>query len=406
MEWMVAPIVACLVALAALGWFGLHVLQRGILFVDLALAQFAALGMTWAVMVGVAPDSPRGLALSLVFTGLGAAFFTVARHFEHKVPAEAIIGIAYAVGAALAVLMIDLSDDPHGAEKIEHLLVGNIVWVRWSEIAVAAGAVLLVGVVHTIWRKRFIALSFEGAVSPLWDLVFYLSFGLVVTAVVGTIGVLLVFSLLIIPAVVARLFVEGLGSRLVVAYGVGAVACIGGVAISYEHATGPIVVALLGAIVVLALAFVGIREKPSRAGWVLGGVAISALSVWAVGSVGLDDHHGDHEGHAHHLEEPSHQAVHEDLDPLSRLEAAQAEVAAGEIHGLMELAHLVEEDAPFIRMEAHDLLVEVRGSAPDYDPLAGPDVEGVWLDWVSGGEAASSLRRHHDSRGPGAPPAE
>lgn len=401
--WMIAPIAACLVALAALGWFGLHVLQRGILFVDLALAQFAALGATWAVLVGLPPDSPRGLLLSLVFTGVGAAFFTVARHFEHKVPSEAIIGIAYAVGAALAVLLLDLADDPHGAEKIEHLLVGNIVWVRWSEIAVATVAVTAVGAVHAIWRKRFLALSFEGDVSPAWDLLFYLSFGVVVTAVVGTIGVLLVFSLLIIPAVVARLFADGIGARLLIGYAVGAVACIGGVAISYEHSTGPIVVAILGAIVVVALAFVGIREKPSRAAWVVGGTAVCSLAVWAASSLGVTS--DGHEGHEHHLEEASHQAVHEDLDPLSRLEAAQAEVEAGEVHGLLELAHLTQEDAPFIRMEAHDALVAAGGDV-DYDPLAGPDTEGLWLSWASGDEAASSLRRHLDSRGPGSPPAE
>ena len=400
--WMVAPIAACLVALAALGWFGLHVLQRGILFVDLALAQFAALGATWAVMVGVPPDSPRGLLLSLVFTGVGAAFFTAARHFEHKVPSEAIIGIAYAVGAALAVLLVDLAEDPHGAEKIEHLLVGNIVWVRWSEIAVAAGAVLAVGVVQLVWRERFISLSFTDKVSPLWDLVFYLSFGVVVTAVVGTIGVLLVFSLLIIPAVVARLFVEGIGARLVVGYLVGGLACVAGVAISYEHATGPIVVAILGAVVVLALAFVGVREKPARAGWVVGGVLVSAGAIWAAGSLGVEE---SHEGHEHHVEEASHQAVHETLDPLSRLEAAQAEVAAGEPHGLLELAHLVQEEAPFIRMEAHDALVAAGGDVA-YDPLAGPDVEGLWLEWASSDEAASSLRRRRSSPDPSGGPGE
>lgn len=408
---MLAPIVACALAMGALGWFGLHVLQRGIIFVDLALAQVAALGATYAVFLGHEPDSTFALGLSLGFTLLGALAFASIRTFEDRVPQEALIGIAYAVSAALGVLLIELAADPHGAEKLQHLMVGNIVWVRWDEIGRAAVALVLMGGLHLALGRRFLQVSVDPAGAAqrglrvaLWDLLFYASFGVVITAIVPIIGVLLVFSFLVIPAVIGRLLAQGIGARLGIAYGVGLGASVWGVAISYEHSTGPIVVALLGLALVLTLAVVAIRTapRPGRRAVALAGAGLGlGLLLWGAGHLAPEgtEAHGhtehavaDHPHEAHH-EEHAQAHAHQDpvpgsagvpqSDPLSRLEQAVLRAREGDPAGLGELAALVQVDAPFIRMEAADRLQLLAGpSAPTYDPLAGPDAAGLWAAWA------------------------
>ncbi len=384
LSWMLPPVAICLVAMAALGWFGLHVLDRGIIFIDLALAQCAALGATGAVYLGLDPDHPWALALSLLASAVGAVVFTAVRQLEDRVPTEAIIGIAYAVCAAAGVLLVELSDDPHGAEKIQQLLVGNIVWVRWSEIATAALAVAAVGAVHAVFHRQILEISMDpegarrrGMRVALWDLLFYLTFGVVVTAIVGVVGVLLVFSLLIIPAVVGRLLCEGLAARLAVGYAVGLTSCAIGVAISYEHSTGPIIVVLLGGMVTLALLGVGLRRAaPPRTvlALVAGAVGLCAVGVALVPRGEEDSHH-----HLH-ADELAPTAA----DPLTRLDEAAALAHAGAPEGLVNLAALLTEDALFIRMEAHGHLTAIAGdSAPDYDPTSGPDQDGVWAAWAA-----------------------
>lgn len=400
---MLAPVAVCLVTVAALGWFGLHVLQRGVIFVDLALAQIAALGATYAVYLGHDADEPITLLLSLLFTMLGALAFASIRQFEDRVPQEAIIGISYAVSAALGVLLVELASDPHGAEKVQHLLVGNIVWVQWSEVLTAAVVVGIVGVVHLAFGRRFLAISMDaetelarGTRVALWDLLFYITFGAVLTAIVSIVGVLLVFSFLVIPAVVGRLFAHSIGGRLAIAYGLATAASVGGVAISYEHSTGPIVVALLGTALVLSLTWVSIRRAASpvlQGGKVLGVAGLVAAGLWAFGLVPVHEHGHEHAGGAHEhghehadelagLAEQPPQAAQ--ADPLTRLGQAVEQARRGDQTGLAELAELTREDAPFIRMEAHDRLQAVAGEdAPAYDPLAGPDRDGLWATWAA-----------------------
>jgi zinc/manganese transport system permease protein len=404
--WMLAPLVACLVAITALVWFGLHVLQREVIFVDLALAQVAALGATTAVYLGHAPDAPVGLGLSLLFVCLGAAAFAGFRQFEDLVPQEALIGITYAVTAALGFLLIELSDDPHGAEHIQHLLVGNIVWVQWSEILVAAGFIAIVGIVHAALGSRLLRLSFEpeaaraeGMKIPLWDLVFYLSFGVVVVGLVSIIGVLLVFSYLVIPAVLGRLFGRTILHRLVIGYGVAVVATVVGVAVSYEHSTGPIVVGILGLMLLVGLLVLSVRRAVSSrlrlfqiggvgalvAGIIWGGLEIAGQNdphshvTHAIKDHDHEVHHQDHSAHAH-----DHEAVATDADPLTQLEAAVGQVRNGEPSGLVVMAQLVQTAPPFIRMEAHNrLTILADEAAVIYDPLADPDTAGSWMRWAT-----------------------
>jgi zinc/manganese transport system permease protein len=409
--WMLAPIVACLLAMAALGWFGLHVLERGVIFVDLALAQVAALGATSAVFLGFDPDAPAGMALALLFTAVGSLAFASLRQFEDRVPQEALIGIAYAVSAALGMLLVELANDPHGAEKIQHLMVGNIVWVTWSEIALAAGALAAVGVVHAVFGRRFLTISFspeqaaaEGRLLPVWDLVFYLSFGVVLTAIVNIVGVLLVFSFLVIPAVVARLFLDSIPQRLAAAYVIGFGASIAGVAVSYEHSTGPIVVSILGAVLAVSLAGLSVKRAARplvRVAQLAGTASVGgAVVLLFVHLAGDNDHVESHAAHAIHQPTGPHDA-HQDhdahspdastvatpppaeADPLTRLEHAVSLARVGDAEGLTILAGLTGDSAPFIRMEAHDRLVVVAGTtAPAYDPMAGPDTAGVWATWA------------------------
>ncbi len=428
MTWMLAPIAACLIMALILGWFGLHVLQREVIFVDLALAQVAALGTTVAVFMGHEPDEPAAYALGLLFTLFGAIAFSMARTFEKRVPQEAIIGIAYAVGAAAAAVVLDFGADPHGAEKLQHLTVGNIVWVRWSEITVMAVVAVAVGGLHFAIRKRLLQVSFhpaeaerEGHNVALWDLLFYLTFGVVITTIVHVGGVLLIFSYLIVPAVIARLFVDGVVPRLLVAWGVASAASIVGVGVSYEHGAGPIIVVLLGAALLLSLIIWALKTstEPLK---VAGGLAATAISI-AVVLFGFkqlpvaEDH--DHEPapavvaaptdaldpaaastvreawYRAHMDRPAAlvEAAPRESDESLRLLIGAGLVRAGDAQGLAILASLVQSPTPFTRMEADDRLRAIAGAAaPTYDALSGPD-SGAWAAWAAapptGWEAAA-----------------
>jgi zinc/manganese transport system permease protein len=418
--WMAAPVAACVVMALILGWFGLQVLERGVIFVDLALAQVAALGTTAAVFFGHEPDEPLSYALGLVFTVFGSVAFSMARRFEARVPQEAIIGIAYAVGAAAAAVLLDFAADPHGAEKLQHLTVGNVVWVTWAEIGVLAAVAAGVGAFHFVARERLLLVSLrpeeaeaKGISVPLWDLLFYLSFGVVITAIVHVGGVLLVFSYLIVPAVIARLFADGVGVRLAIAWAVSVTLSIVGIGVSYEHAAGPLIVVLLGGALVVALVAWALKTAASPAR-VLGGLtgSVGALTavLWGFSQIPGEDHDHDHEAapalahprahddlpadadpaareawyrsHAAAADELVEALAHEEDESLRLLVAAQL-AKAGRIEGLKALADLAKSEIPFLRMEADDRLRKVAGdAAPAWDPLSGPD-GGAWAAWAA-----------------------
>lgn len=415
--WVFAPAAACLIIAVALGWFGLHVLQRGVIFVDLALAQVAALGTTYAVFLGHEPDEPMAYVLGLLFTVLGAVAFSLLRRFEARVPQEAIIGIAYAASAGAGSMMLDFASDPHGAEKLQHLMVGNIVWVTWTEIGALVAVCVVVGALHFVARRTLLRISFdpegaerEGVRVPMWDMLFYLTFGLVITTIVHVAGVLLIFSYLIVPAVIAKLFVDGVGRRLLFAYAVSVPVSLLGVSVSYEHAAGPIIVVLLAGCLVLGLVVWGIARSgaPARAaGMVAAGVVALGGLLWAFSTIEVGEHEHGHdevvvtpvgdllpadadpavrEGwYRSHLDRVPAlvAAVKTEGDPSLRLLVGSALARAGEADGLRVLAELTGSDVPFVRMEADSRLRIAAGEgAPVYDPLAGPDL-GVWKAWVA-----------------------
>jgi zinc/manganese transport system permease protein len=258
---MAAPFVVCLILVGIHAYLGLHVLARGVIFVDLSLAQIAAFGSTLAFLIGYDLHSGAAYVISLVATFVGAGVFALTRLRHARIPQEAIIGIVYAVSAAAGILAIDRA--PHGAEHVKQMLVGSILWVTWVDVAKTAGIYALVGLFHWVFRNRFLALSFdenrahrEGWSVRGWDFLFYASFGFVITSSVEIAGVLLVFSFLVVPAVCAVLFSEAISTRLFLGWVIGFVVSALGCSASYvfDLPTGATVVCMFGTVLlVLAL---------------------------------------------------------------------------------------------------------------------------------------------------------
>ena len=263
------PLVACLVIVAIHSYLGLHVIAREVIFVDLSLAQMAALGSAVAILAGSQPDSTTALVWALGFTTLGAALFALTRTDERGVvPQEAIIGIVYVVASAAAILVADRT--PRGGEAIKDILVGSLLWVDWPAIARLAGIYTVIGIFHWALRRRFLTISFEpetalanGWSIRWWDFLFYLSFGIVITFSVPIAGVLLVFSFLVVPAAVAFQFTRRQRTLAAISWIAGTLASAGGLWLSfrYDLPTGPVIVCMFG---VVLLAAYGLRRALGR----------------------------------------------------------------------------------------------------------------------------------------------
>jgi len=254
------PLVACLVIVAIHSYLGLHVIAREVIFVDLSLAQMAALGSAVAVLAGSQPDSTSAFLYALGFTSLGAAVFALTRTEEKgRVPQEAFIGIVYVVASAAAILVADRT--PRGGEAIKDILVGSLLWVSWPVIGRLAAVYLVIGVFHWALRRRFLTISFQpetalahGWSIRWWDFLFYLSFGIVITFSVPIAGVLLVFSFLVVPAAIAFQFTRRYGPLAIVSWLAGAAASAAGLLVSfrYDLPTGPMVVVMFGLLLLVA----------------------------------------------------------------------------------------------------------------------------------------------------------
>lgn len=220
------PIAAVLVIAGIHAYLGLHVVERGVIFVDLALAQIAVLGATIAVLVpalGGRPDAPGAYWMSLAFTVLGALAFALVKGQEVHIPQEALIGISYAVSAAAVI--VGMSKSPGEADHLNDMLVGNILAVQSREVWSMAALYAVVGLFHYVFRERFLLVTLDpegarakGVSVRLWDFLFYASVGVVVTRSVSVAGVLLVFCYLIVPSVGGMLFARRIGARLAVAW--------------------------------------------------------------------------------------------------------------------------------------------------------------------------------------------
>ena len=267
------PIMACVLLPWLLVYLGLHVVQRGIIFIDIAMAQMASLGICVAVLAGLDPEDWRTFLIALAVTLLGAALFSFTGKRKSAVPQEAIIGITYVVSAAAAVLL--LSRSAHGNEEIRNMLVGDITVVRAFEVWRCFGVFVAVGLLHYFTRRSFLLVSFDrerayeaGLRVRWWDFGFYALFGLVVTIFVRVAGVLLVFSYLIVPAVCAVILTRRIAARLFIGWLVSLAGGLAGLYLSYygDFPSGAAIVCTFGVLLTILAIVAKLRPRSDLLG--------------------------------------------------------------------------------------------------------------------------------------------
>jgi zinc/manganese transport system permease protein len=241
-----------------LAYLGIHIVQREVIFVDLALAQIAALGAAVGVLSGLESHGIQAYGASLVFVLLGAALFASTKMKAQDVPREAVIGITYAAAAAASVLAFNKA--PGAAEKIQHMLLGNILFASTRDVGLVIAVSVVVGAFHLIFRRNFLLVSQDpdqaaqrGLSLAVWDFLFYASLGLVVVSAVGVVGILLVFAYLIIPAVCAMLLRRSMSARIAVAWVLGTIGTFLGIYLSVvlDLPTGATMVCTFAGVLVL-----------------------------------------------------------------------------------------------------------------------------------------------------------
>ena len=380
----------CLILVGIHSYLGIHVIKRKVIFVDLALAQVAALGTTVGFLFGILPDSTGAYWFSLGFAILGAAIFSLSRFRNEKIPQEAVIGLVYAVVAAVAILVIDKA--PHGAEHIKELLTGSILWVKWTTIGQAALVYAAVGIFHFIFREKFLLISNNpeeayrrGINVRFWDFLFYVSFGIVITHSVGTAGVLLVFVFLVVPAITSIMITDVLWKQLAIGWSMGLVVSVSGLYISYiaDLPSGPTVVSLYGLTllaVALVLLIIKSDDRKKAAGKLILGLLVTV--VVAIGFYFLGKSFSGHHEHLNAIDPPAktsvktpsaksqalslsdlNQAYNAADDTMEKLEIAKKIAALDSRTGLMHMIDLLERSAfPFIREEILQAIHPIMGN--------------------------------------------
>jgi zinc/manganese transport system permease protein len=257
MKW---PLIASLILPWLLVYLGLHIVQRGVIFVDLALAQTAAFGTCVSMIAGYDVHDWQSFAFSQVFTFAGAVVLTFTRGRDQRVPQEALIGIVYVVAAAAAI--VALSKSAGGHEELQRSMVGELLVVPPIEVMKTFGLYVVLGVVHFLFRKRFLAISANAKQAEAsginvrwWDFVFYMLFGLVVTSFVHIGGVLLVFSYLVVPAVCATYLVNSIPARFAVGWALATGASVVSLFLTakVDLPIGAAIVCVLGVVLVLVV---------------------------------------------------------------------------------------------------------------------------------------------------------
>ncbi|MGH9868264.1 MAG: iron chelate uptake ABC transporter family permease subunit [Candidatus Polarisedimenticolia bacterium] len=399
------PFAACLVLTGIHAYLGIHVISRKVIFVDIALAQIAALGGTVAFLLGNDPRSAGAYWFSLAFAVLAAAVFAMTRTRHERVPQEAVIGLTYAVASALAILLADAS--PHGAEHLKDLLTGSIVWVTPTQVLKTGILYALLGTFHYVFRRQFLLISLdpqrayaEGLRVRLWDFLFYLSFGVVITSSVQIAGVLLVFCYLVAPAVFGVMFSDSLRGRLALGWGLGVVVSAVGLLFSYDRPSGPMLM------VCFAIALLGgaaLRATMAAARPVLAfsvGTAAAALVIigsWAATRApGPDaDHSHGAVGSEHALEAARERAHGHDIGesladlrlalsdshPAVRAEAIEQLAARNDRESVPALTTALRDDSTVVRESAARALGRLADPGAIPDLLAAAQVAGE-DEWV------------------------
>jgi zinc/manganese transport system permease protein len=264
---VLAALALCLMLSTTLSVFGHHVVRRGVIFVDLALAQVAALGSSVGFALGWGADRPvANFALSLGFTLAGAALFAWFR--RRRAPIEALIGITYAAAMAFSLILLERSAT--GAEELKEMLVGSILTVEMRQLVICAALCLATGLLLWTIRKPLFritedpgAAEAEGLRLPAWDFLFYAAFGVLVTFAVRATGVLLVFAFLVAPALASLLTAARTRARLAFGWGFAFVGCLLGLEASlrFDLSAGPVIVAVFVLLLALTGLITGLRSS-------------------------------------------------------------------------------------------------------------------------------------------------
>ena len=262
LTFMAPAIVLCIILVGICGYVGIHVVMREVIFIDIALAQIAALGISFGFFMGLELSDPLIYPLSLGFTLLAALLLSASRRLRSIIPLEAFIGILYATGASAVILAGDRL--PHGSEQVHDLMVGHLLWVNWSEVLFYFIVYLILGGVYFLIHKRLVVISQQMVKGKnnarnlmMWDFVFYALLGILVTFAVRVAGVLLVFGFLIVPAVIGTLLGRSFLTRLGIGWFAGVLVSLLGSYLSYslDFPTGGMVVVTLGVALLLVAVF-------------------------------------------------------------------------------------------------------------------------------------------------------
>lgn len=251
------PFLACLFLILIHVYFGIHILGRGIIFVDLALAQFIGIGIAISFLSGGEGNMP----LILTFAMAGAFILSLSKRAARVVNIEAFIGVLYILSVSAALLILDRS--PHGLEEFSTILNGSILWVTPRELFTTFLVYASVGLVHFLLRKQFLALTFEGKGSIILEFLFFATFAIVLVKSVMMAGILQVFSFLVIPALIGRLFSTKPFTVLMIGWAVGLLITMAGLALSYnmDLPTAPAIVAGLALTFFTLLSLKGIFKR-------------------------------------------------------------------------------------------------------------------------------------------------
>ncbi|MGM0665880.1 MAG: metal ABC transporter permease [Bacteroidota bacterium] len=263
------PIVACIILAGILSYYGNHILSRGIIFIDIAVAQIAALGTMIGVLLGFAENSANAQLVSYAFTIVILAIFSLMRVRKQVLPQEAIIGIFYCVALGMALLLAEKI--PGGSNYITKTITGNVLWVTWKSVFNCLLVFIPVIIINLSMEKILKKVSHGEmagnslARTRMYDLIFYITFGIVIVKAVPIMGIFLVFMLLIGPASIARIFISSWKGRILWSWVIGAVGSLLGIYISYSMniSNGPAIVSLIG---IAAYLFAFARLFSSRTG--------------------------------------------------------------------------------------------------------------------------------------------
>lgn len=257
---MRTALAASLIVGAVCAYLGVYVVLRRIVFVGAALAQVSSAGVGIAILTGKDPS-----VMSLLLTLGGVAAFSI-KSRDKRTTQESLIGVGYAVASALAVLFVAKS--AQGEAHMLDVLSGNILTVTAQQVWWMSVVGLSAIAIHTLFHKQFVYSAFDpdtaqasGVRSNLWDLLFFLTLGVVISFSIKLAGTLLVFAFLVVPAVTALLLSQRLGRIYAIAIASAAISTVAGLyaSVRMDLPSGPAIVAC--SFVILLVAWVVSRFR-------------------------------------------------------------------------------------------------------------------------------------------------